>query len=80
VADLPYEDYATDLSLLRAWAGRGIAQDRVFEVRYLAGIEHPWCVRLEDTTRSWSNNVDCCTFLRDAVAHSLRCAEAAGFP
>lgn len=69
-----------ELMSLEAWVSRGIGEDRQFTIRYLGGIAHPWCVRIEDDVRSWSHEENTCTTLAIAVDFALRAAERAGFP
>ena len=68
----------TALRELLAWVDRGIGEDRLFEVRYLGGIEHPWCVRVEHGPTSWSHEENTCTTLAIAVSFALNAAEGQG--
>lgn len=70
---------ADALRLLQEWVARGIGEDRMFEIRFISGIAHPWAVRLEDEHRSWSLTKDCFDELGRAVSFALREAAREGY-
>lgn len=67
------------LDALRQWSDR--ADDRYFEIRCLAKKDagHPWAVRVESETTSWSANEDAHESLARAVKFALQTARDAGF-
>lgn len=60
---------ATPLSRLQQWAA--LDKDRVFDIRYIAAIAHPWAVELSNDSVSWGVTADGHDSLERAVEHAL---------
>lgn len=59
----------TPLSRLQQWAA--LDKDRVFDIRFIAAIAHPWAVELSNDALSWSVVADCHDSFERVVEHAL---------
>ncbi len=50
-------------------------RDRVFEVRFIADVAHPWTVTLSNDSLGWAHSAEAHTTLGSAIDWALRGAE-----